>query len=620
MQEEKRREQETALSSLHAGEDMHPEAGSVLPEEKSRAEGQESSGEIIAGELFTQTVSEEHGSDPADSRENEVPEDLSVPKDGLDTEAPDSPAETENQAGEDGAGLTAARTGPDEERGADWEEPGGERVHTPEEQAQDAQLGELLDQESHEDKDDEDEEKLERPDYESEIIRIIKSGLSPKAAREKLEDYHENDIAEVLQKLTVADRRKLYHFVTGDMLSDIFDCLDEDDAGEYLNELDVRMAARIISGMEADTAVAALRRLDKVRRDAIIALMDEDSKRDVLLLASFDEDEIGSRMTTNFVVIRENLSIKGAMRSLVAQAAENDNISKIYVWDENKTYYGAIDLKDLIIAREGTKLDDVVVTSYPYVYGTETIDDCIEVLKSYSEDSIPVLNNSNQIIGVITAQDIIEVVDEEMGEDYARLAGLTAEEDLEEPVVNSMKKRLPWLLVLMVLGVGISAVVGVFEAVVSQLTIIMTFQSMILDMAGNVGTQSLAVTIRVLMDENLSVRQKFQLVGKEMRVGFGNGLILGFLSFILIGLFVGFVKGRGAGFGFAVSGCLGIALLVAMLVSSLTGTTIPLVFKKLGVDPAVASGPLITTINDLVAIVVYYGLSWILLLNLLHLA
>ena len=486
--------------------------------------------------------------------------------------------------------------------------------------AQDIELGELLDQDNHDDREDEDEQKVERPNYEGEIISIIQSGLSPKAAREKLEDYHVNDIAEVLDRLTVAERRKLYHFVTGDMLSDIFDCLDEDDAGKYLAELDVKMAARIISGMEADSAVAALRKLDKVRRDAIIALMDEESKQDVLLLASFDEDEIGSRMTTNFVAVREDLSIKEAMRSLVEQAAENDNISKIYVWDENKTYYGAIDLKDLIIARQGTSLDDVVVTSYPYVYGTETIDDCIEVLKGYSEDSIPVLNNSNQIIGVITAQDIIQVVDEEMSEDYARLAGLLSEEDLEEPVTASMKKRLPWLIVLMILGLGVSSVVGVFEGVVSQLTIIMAFQSLILDMAGNVGTQSLAVTIRVLMDENLTGKQKRQLVGKEMRVGFGDGLILGLLSFVIIGLYIAFIKGRGLAFGFAVSGCIGFSLLVAMIISSLTGTLIPMGFKKIGVDPAVASGPLITTINDLVAVVVYYGLSWILLLNVMHLA
>ena len=207
-----------------------------------------------------------------------------------------------------------------------------------------------------------------------------------------------------------------------------------------------------------------------------------------------------------------------------------------------------------------------------------------------------------------------------MGEDYARLAGLIAEEDIKEPLSQSMKKRLPWLLALFALGILVSTVVGAFEQVVAQLTLIMAFQSLILDMAGNVGTQSLAVTIRVLMDENLTFKQKSQLVFKEGRVGLFNGIILGIISFVLVGLFIMLFKHRDILFSFAVSGCIGVALMLAMLISSTVGTLIPLFFKRIKIDPAVASGPLITTVNDLVAVVTYYGLSWILLINVLHLA
>lgn len=260
------------------------------------------------------------------------------------------------------------------------------------------------------------------------------------------------------------------------------------------------------------------------------------------------------------------------------------------------------------------------MTSYPYVYGNEAIDDCIEKLKDYSENSIPVLDNNNHLLGVITSQNIIQVVDDEMGEDYAKLAGLTAEEDLQEPLKESLKKRMPWLLILLGLGMVVSSVVGVFEQVVSQLTLIMCFQSLILDMAGNVGTQSLAVTIRVLMDESLTARQKLGLVVKEVRIGFVNGLLLGTVSFVFIGLYIGLFKGKSWLFAYAVSGCIGLSLLLAMVISSAVGTLIPLFFKKIKIDPAVASGPLITTVNDLVAVVSYYGLSWLLLLQILHLA
>ena len=148
----------------------------------------------------------------------------------------------------------------------------------------------------------------------------------------------------------------------------------------------------------------------------------------------------------------------------------------------------------------------------------------------------------------------------------------------------------------------------------------MCFQSLILDMAVYVGTQSLAVTIRVLMDESLTGKQKAELVWKEMTIGFSNGLILGTLSFIVIGLYIALFKGKTFMFAYAVSGCIGIALVVAMVISGAVGTCIPLFFKKINVDPAVASGPLITTINDLVAVVTYYGLSWIFLIEMLHLA
>ena len=452
--------------------------------------------------------------------------------------------------------------------------------------------------------------------YEQEILNIIRSKDSPKVIGDRLKEYHAKDLGEVLEILERKERESLYRLMDIKNLSELLEYTD--DAERYLSELDLKKAAEILANMEPDEAVDILKRTDTQRKKAWVELMEPDARKKLQMLASYDEDEIASRMTTNFVSLCCNASIKEAMNSVVAQAAEHDNISMIYVLDEKQIYYGAISLKSLILAREGTNLEDIIVTAYPYVYADEKIDDCLEILKDYSEESIPVLSDDNHILGVITAQDMVEVVDEEMGEDYAMLAGLTAEEDLEEPVRESVKKRLPWLVLLLGLGLLVSSVVGVFEKVVAQLTIIICFQSLILDMAGNVGTQSLAVTIRVLMDEHLTGKQKLKLVGKEIRVGFTNGLILGTLSFAGIGVYIMMFKNMAPGMAFAISGCIGIALLMAMLVSSLVGTVIPLLFKQAGVDPAVASGPLITTINDLVAVVAYYGLTWIMLIKVMH--
>lgn len=451
--------------------------------------------------------------------------------------------------------------------------------------------------------------------YEQELIDLIRSGLDNEKLLEQIENYHDNDIAGAFEQLTIEERKRLYPILGAEKISEIFAYIE--DVEEYMKEIDIEKVAKIIENMDSDDAVDVLEEMDDDTQEKLVSLMDDETSRDIQLIQSYEDDEIGSTMTTNFIEINRYMTIKQAMKSLISQADKNDNISTLYVTDEDDKFYGAMDLKDLIIARVGTNLDDLISTSYPYVNDHEKISECIERIKEYAEDSIPVLNDDGNILGIITAQDIVEVVDDELGDDYAKLAGLTAEEDLQEKTFESMKKRMPWLIVLLFLGMAVSSVVGIFEGVVAQIAIIVCFQSLILDMAGNVGTQSLAVTIRVLMDENLTTSQKTCLVFKEMRVGFCNGMCLGLMAFLFIGLYVALLKHSTWVYAFSISGCVGIALLTAMIISSLVGTVIPMFFHKIKIDPAVASGPLITTINDLVAVITYYGLAWVLLINVM---
>ena len=457
---------------------------------------------------------------------------------------------------------------------------------------------------------------VQKPNYVEELLEILRGSLAADELQDQISDYHESDIADAFEQLTEEERRRLYPLLGPEWIAEIFTYIEDPD--EYLKELDLGQAAQVLSYMDSDDAVDVLDELDDTTQEKLVGMMDEESSHDIKMLQSYEDDEVGSLMTTNFIVIHENLTIRQAMRELIRQAGENDNISTVYVIDKNDQFYGAIDLKDLIIAREKNALEDIISTSYPYVTDHEKIDDCIEQIKDYAEDSIPVLTEDKQLIGVITAQDLVEVVDDAMGEDYAKLAGLTAEEDLEETTTESMKKRLPWLVILLFLGLAVSTVVGVFETVVAVLPIVMCFQSLILDMAGNVGTQSLAVTIRVLMDENLTAGENVGLVFKEMKDGCFNGLFLGIMAFIFIGLYIWLLKGNPVVHAFVISGCVGFSLMAAMVISSLVGTLIPMFFHKIKIDPAVASGPLITTVNDLVAVVIYYGLVWILLIHFLH--
>lgn len=172
----------------------------------------------------------------------------------------------------------------------------------------------------------------------------------------------------------------------------------------YINELGIRKRVDILLQFEITATVDYLRQMEKSDRNILLELMDDDTKREIVLLSSFDEDEIGSKMTTNYIAIHSNLTVRQAMRALIEQAAENDNISTIYVIDEEETLIGAIDLKRLIIAREDTELDTIIMTSYPYVYANEQIEDCITRIMDYSEDSIPVLDSDNKLRGVLTSQ------------------------------------------------------------------------------------------------------------------------------------------------------------------------------------------------------------------------
>lgn len=333
--------------------------------------------------------------------------------------------------------------------------------------------------------------------YVEELIEIIRAGLSQEELVDWLFDYHDNDIADALELLTPEERKRLYSALGAERVAEIFAYLDDGDV--YLKELSLKQQAKVISEMDSDDAVDILEEVDDDTKCKILGMLDKEASEDVQLLLSYDEDEIGSYMTTNFILIYNDLTVREAMRELVKQAGENDNISTIYVVDRAEQYYGAIELQDLIIAREHTELENLISRSYPYVMDHEKISECIEKIKDY------------------------------------------AEEDLNETTRESIRKRLPWLVILTV------------------------------------------------------------------------------MALLFLGAYIHLFKGFSLGYSMMISACVGVSLVGAMVVSSLVGTLTPIFFKRVGVDPTVASGPLITTINDLVAIVVYYGLVAVVLIDIIHL-
>ncbi len=455
-----------------------------------------------------------------------------------------------------------------------------------------------------------------------EILDIITQTESIEELHDSLSHYHSHDIAEVFEFLSEQDLNKIYQCFDEQELSDIFSYIE--DAGEYLNDLNKEKAADLIELMDSDDALKILEELEENERQEIIELIDEEIREDIELIENYEDDQIGSYMTNNYITINRNATIKKAMRTVVNEASNNDNFTILYVINDDETLYGTIELKDLIKARANEGLEDIIKKSYPAILDTAVVSDVLNEIKEYDMDSIPVVDVNNKFLGVITSNDLIEVIDDELSDDYAKLAGLSGEEELDESTFKSVKKRIPWLCILLILGLIISLVMQVFEAAIVAVPVIVFFQSMILGMGGNVGTQSLAVTIRAISDEEISRKDVARLVFKEIRIAFFNGLLISLVAFIVVTLYlvlsrtvINEVHGFYMKDIYKTAGVVAVSLLLTMVISGLIGTVTPIILKKCKIDPAVASGPFITSINDITAIVIYYGIALIMFSNLM---
>ena len=452
------------------------------------------------------------------------------------------------------------------------------------------------------------------------IVKILRSNTSNQTKKKKLKNYHDGDIADALALLTKEERFKAYEVFGVEKTAEIFSYFDNPE--DFIEELKADKAADILDELDSDEAINILDELDEDFRNHLISLMEDETRKKVEALDKKDDETIGSYMSDNYITIKKDATIKEAMSKLIKEAGEHDNINTLYVIDDESHLLGAVRLKDLILARKDDSLDKIIISSFPSVLETEIVSEIIQTLKDYSEESIPIVDQDNKLLGVISLDNIIEAADEEMTEDYAKLGGLSEIVDVDESPFYSVKKRIPWLIVLLFLGIVVSTVTGTFEHVIEAIPVAVFFQSMVLDMAGNVGTQSLAVTIRTISDEDIKKKEIRRLIGKEILVGFINGIIIAIVAFafVLIYLFIKRQVITGDTFQITdvlkVSGIIATSLLLAMTASSAIGSFFPILLDKMHIDPAVASGPFITTFNDIIAVLLYYGLTYLFLMVL----
>ena len=453
---------------------------------------------------------------------------------------------------------------------------------------------------------------------EEEIFSVIESDLDIKSFRQALLKFHPYDLAKAFEILSEEQRTRWYHVLDASELASIFEHLEEEDAIAFIQNMDTQAAANVLQEMDRDDAVDVLQELeDPEKVESYLNLMDEESRDELSFLTQYLADTAGSIMTTEYIALRSGYDVKDAMRALIQEADESVTISRMFVLDEKDRLIGTLDLKTLIQARSPKTIDELMHTDFQYVNPSDDAESVARLIQNYGIYAMPVIDEQRRLLGIVTMDDAADILEEESDEDYAKLAAVSSDEDVNERMFNAAWHRLPWLVTLLFLGLIVSSIISQFEHTISQLTVLVLFQPLILGMAGNTGTQSLAVTVRALSKDHFKDKKhRRSHLRKEFRIGMINGLAIGVLSFLTTSLFLTINPMDATPF-YAVALVVGTSAMIALAVASLCGAFFPIMLTRMNIDPAAASGPFITTINDILGLSIYFTLASIFLLPML---
>lgn len=420
--------------------------------------------------------------------------------------------------------------------------------------------------------------------------------------RDEFMDLHPYDQSVFFDKIDPEIRKQIFHFLSPEEVAEIFEAnnFDDDDYQELLEEMEPSYAADMLSHMYADNAVDVLNELDKEQVVSYLSMMDAESAQEIKDLLHYDEYTAGSIMTTEYVAIPESSTVRSAMTILRREAPDAETIYYLFVVNDDHFLTGVISLRDLIISDEDTLIKDIANERVVSVPVTEDQEEVARMMKDYDFLALPVVDHRGYLLGIITVDDIIDVLDEEASDDYSKLAAVSDMDTFDKNPLQAAKKRLPWLIILLFLGMFTANIIGMFEATLDQVALLAVFIPLIAGMAGNSGTQALAVAVRGIATGDIEEQSKLKLLFREA----GTGLITGVISGIVVVLLVYFWKGD-----ILIGLLVGAAISSSILVATIAGSFIPLLIHRMKIDPAVASGPFITTINDIISILIYLGLA-----------
>ncbi|MCG7339384.1 magnesium transporter [Staphylococcus sp. ACRSN] len=420
--------------------------------------------------------------------------------------------------------------------------------------------------------------------------------------RDEFLSMHNYEQSEYFEDSDDDIRQRIYEVLSPEEVADFFEQLeiDEEDYEALFDTIDATYASKVLEEMSYDNAVDIMNQLSKQKVVSLLTLMNREDAKEIKALLHYEEDTAGGIMTTEYISLKATMPVKEALMHVKEQAPDAETIYVIFTVNDDKQLAGVLSLRDLIVAENDAYIEDIMSERVISANAADDQEDVAQKMRDYDFIAMPVVDYQDHLLGIITIDDILDVMDEEASEDYSRLAGVSDVDATNDSILKTATKRLPWLIILTFLGMITATILGSFEDTLAKVALLAAFIPIISGMSGNSGTQSLAVSVRNISTGEIDEESKFKVALREAGSGFLSGLVCAILLCIIIVIIYGQP---------ILALIVGSSLTIAMTVGTLVGSMIPLVMNKLKIDPAVASGPFITTINDIVSMLIYFGLA-----------
>lgn len=413
-----------------------------------------------------------------------------------------------------------------------------------------------------------------------------------------MDELHAVEIAEFFEEINIDDARYLFLLLDHETAADVIVEIQEEERTKLLSVLPSELIAEhLIGQMDSDDAADILGDLDDEKSDEILShIKDLEQAGDIVDLLNYDEDTAGGLMAKELVAINENLTVKQALGELRDQAEDIDEIYYLYVIDDNRKLKGTIKLKDLLFSSTNQKISSILSADVISVKTDTDGEEVAQIMEKYDLVAVPVVDGIGRLVGRITIDDVVDVIREEAEEDYQLMSGITQDVDFSDNVIRQSRSRIPWLVIGMAGGILGSLILGFYEDDIAKYAVLALFLPLIAAMAGNAGVQSSAIVVQGLASGDVDLHSMSRKLFKEFKVGLLNGLVCASLIFVYNLIFAD---------NYALTITVSTALFAVIVFATVFGTFVPLLLNKIKIDPAIATGPFITTTNDIMGLFIY---------------